>query len=147
MTMFKIGVFGLVFDKKGRVLLAHRRDWDLWNLPGGGLEEGEVLWEGVVREIKEETGLGVEVVRVSGVYAKPDAGEVVFSFVCRVVGGELGLSEEADELKYFPVNKLPREMFPKQAERVRDAVKNPKKVVMKVQKGPSSVELVKVGRL
>jgi ADP-ribose pyrophosphatase YjhB (NUDIX family) len=145
--MFKIGVFGIIFDGKRRVLLCHRRDYDLWNLPGGGLEKGEVPWEGVVREVREETGLEVEVERLAGVYAKPDQGEVVFSFVCTMVGGELRETDEADRLEYFEMDKLPRNTSPKQVERIRDVLKFPDQVVMKVQKGPSSVELVERGEL
>jgi len=50
--MFSIGVFGIIFDVEGRVLLCHRRDYDLWNLPGGGLETGEAPWEGLIREVR-----------------------------------------------------------------------------------------------
>ncbi len=89
--MFGIGVFAIVFDEHGRVLLCHRRDVDLWNLPGGGLEPGETPWDGVVREVREETGLEVAVQRLAGVYSKPEVNEVVFSFVCDVVGGALAL--------------------------------------------------------
>ncbi|MFA5994556.1 MAG: NUDIX domain-containing protein, partial [Parcubacteria group bacterium] len=69
---FTIGVFGIIRDEKNRVLLVLRQDYDLWNLPGGGLEKGESPWQGVVREVKEETGLDVEVVRLAGIYSKPD---------------------------------------------------------------------------
>ena len=51
--MFTIGVFGIMTDNEGRVLFCHRRDYDLWNLPGGGVEAGESPWEALVREIKE----------------------------------------------------------------------------------------------
>jgi 8-oxo-dGTP pyrophosphatase MutT (NUDIX family) len=51
--MFTIGVFGMITDNEGRVLFCHRRDYDLWNLPGGGVEAGERPWEALVREIKE----------------------------------------------------------------------------------------------
>jgi len=49
--MFKIGVFAIIFNEKKEVLLCHRRDYDLWNLPGGGLEENESPWDGIIREI------------------------------------------------------------------------------------------------
>ncbi len=45
--IFRIGVFALIFDDQGRVLLGHRRDIDWWNLPGGGMEAGETV-EGCV---------------------------------------------------------------------------------------------------
>ena len=69
-----------------QVLLVHRSDYDLWNLPGGGLEKGESPWQGVIREVKEETGLNVSVTRLAGVYSKPDVDEIVFSFECKIIG-------------------------------------------------------------
>jgi 8-oxo-dGTP pyrophosphatase MutT (NUDIX family) len=52
-----LGAFAIIFDEQNRVLLSHRRDMDLWNLPGGGVESGELPTEAVIREVKEETGL------------------------------------------------------------------------------------------
>lgn len=40
--MFSIGAFAVIFDDRQRVLLCHRRDMDAWNLPGGGVESGEL---------------------------------------------------------------------------------------------------------
>lgn len=54
-TGFNIGVFAIVKDEKDRVLLCLRNDYNVWNLPGGGLEAGEAPWQGVIREVKEET--------------------------------------------------------------------------------------------
>jgi 8-oxo-dGTP diphosphatase len=59
--LFSIGAFAVIFDAQGRVLLCHRRDMDVWNLPGGGVESGELPTETVVRETREETGLEVAV--------------------------------------------------------------------------------------
>ena len=73
------------------MLLCHRRDHDLWNLPGGALEHGEAPWDGVIREVREETGLEVEVSGLAGVYSKPEADDLVFSFLC--LGGEIALSD------------------------------------------------------
>ena len=47
---FRIGVYALIFDDE-RVLLAHRRDIDWWNLPGGGMEIGETVEEATCREV------------------------------------------------------------------------------------------------
>ena len=69
-SQFTIAAFGLIFDQQNRILLCHRRDYNLWNLPGGTMEAGEAPWETVVRELKEETGLDVEIVRLTGVYNK-----------------------------------------------------------------------------
>lgn len=46
--MFSLGAFAVIFDPQGRVLLCHRRDMDMWNLPGGGVESGELPDEAVV---------------------------------------------------------------------------------------------------
>lgn len=106
--MFTIGVFGLIFNEKAEVLLCHRRDYDLWNLPGGKLESKETPWEGVIREVKEETGLDVEVVKLTGIYSKStEKDEIVFSFLCEIIGGELTLNKEADKIEYFRLKNIP----------------------------------------
>jgi len=51
-----IGAFALIFNEHQDILLCHRRDLDLWNLPGGGMEAGETPWQAVVREVEEEVG-------------------------------------------------------------------------------------------
>ena len=143
--MFKIGVFGIITDERQRVLLCHRRDYDLWNLPGGGLIEGESPWNGMVREAKEETGLDVRVERLAGVYAKPDQNEIVFSFVCQVVGGRIAVNDEADRIAYFPLEEIPSHTSPNQVERIRHALQSGE-CALKMQSGPSSIELLRSGK-
>src|SRR3989344_7059239 len=137
--MFKIGVFAIIIDDDGRVLLCHRRDYDLWNLPGGSLEKGEVPWDGVRREVMEEVGLHVDVERLSGVYAKPDKDEIVLSFVCKIVGGKMKATDEADRIEYFALENIPSNTSPKQVERISDAL-NGNQCITRVQKGPSSID-------
>ena len=55
----------------GRLLLVHRADNDLWALPGGGHEVGESIEDTVVREVKEETGMDVQVTGLVGLYTNP----------------------------------------------------------------------------
>jgi mutator protein MutT len=141
--MFKIGVFAIIFDEQKRVLLCHRRDFDLWNLPGGGLEKGETPWDGVAREVKEEVGLDVEVERLAGIYSKPDKDEVVFSFICRVLGGKISTSEEADEIAFFNFSDLPSNTVPKQVERIHDILVCDTNVILKTQRGPSATAAIK----
>ena len=57
----------MILDTGGRVLLCHRRDMDVWNLPGGAVDGGELPTEAAVRETKEETGLDVAVQSLVGV--------------------------------------------------------------------------------
>ena len=135
--MFTIGAFAIIFNAQGQVLLSHRRDVDMWNLPGGGMESRELPTEAVIREVMEETGLEVTVERMVGVYGKVDKDDLVFAFVCKVVGGELRLSDEADEHRYFDVNALPPNTLQKQVERIFDAVRDLPAPVFRRQNMPS----------
>lgn len=85
---FRVSVYAVIFER-GKVLLAHRRDIDWWNLPGGGMEAGETVEEAMRREVREETGLEVVVEKLFGVYSKPQKNEVVLALRCRAVGGTL----------------------------------------------------------
>lgn len=103
-------VVAVVEDDKGRILLIHKTDNDLWALPGGGHDIGESIAETVVREVKEETGYDVEVTAIVGTYTNPrhvmayDDGEVrqQFSicFTARLIGGELKTSNESREVAW-----------------------------------------------
>jgi 8-oxo-dGTP diphosphatase len=133
---FRIGVFAVV-HRDGRVLLARRRDSGWWNLPGGGLERGETVDEGAVREVLEETELLVAVERLIGVYSKPQAEEVVLTFSCRVIGGSLAETDESTEFGWWPPDQLPERTLPKHAERVQDWVAGASTALIKAQRSPS----------
>lgn len=143
---FRIGVFAVILDDSNKILMCHRTDRNLWNLPGGGMEKGETPWEGVIREVDEETGLQVEVEKMTGVYAKPDQNEVCFTFLCKIVGGKMTLTNESDKIEYFKLIDLPQNISPKQIERIKDALVQ-KEILMKTQKGPSSKKLIEKGIL
>ena len=134
---FSIGASAVIFDDSWRVLLCLRRDVPVWNLPGGAMERGETPWEAVIREVREEVGVEAEVVGLSGVYSKPEQADVVFCFVCRVVGGELRESDEAAEVRYFAVGEMPETTSWNHVERIRDALEWSGRVSLKVQPGPS----------
>lgn len=143
--MFTVGAFAIILDKQSRVLLCHRRDYDLWNLPGGGVKKGESPWEGVIREVKEEVCLDVKIVRLQGIYYKPEKDDLVFCFICEPIGGKITLTEEADKIEYFELMNIPHNISSKQLERVKDALKGDN-LILKIQKGPSSIKLVKQGK-
>lgn len=100
----------VVTDDQGRILLQRRRDNGLWALPGGGMELSDSLPGTAVREVKEETGLDVEITGLVGTYTDPrhiiaySDGEVRRQFnVCftaRITGGELTISDESTELRF-----------------------------------------------
>ena len=100
----------IVADNHGRIALVKRKDNELWALPGGGMELGESIEQGAVREVKEETGLDVEVVGLVGVYTNPqhvmayDDGEVrqQFSlcFTTKLLGGVLQFDDESTDIAW-----------------------------------------------
>lgn len=138
---FTIGAFAIIFDEQRRVLLCHRRDRDMWNLPGGGVERGELPTDAVVRETKEEVGLEVAVERLVGVYGKPEKAEFVFAFVCQIAGGQLALTDESDANRYFAIDELPANISPKQVSRIRDALDGASQPIFRWQTEPSIVRL------
>lgn len=68
-------VSAVVTDSEGKILLHKRSDNFLWSLPGGAMELGESVKQAVIREMKEETGFDVEVLKCIGIY--PDPGHVI----------------------------------------------------------------------
>lgn len=111
-----VGV-GAVIVEDGRVLLIRRGQAPLlgeWSLPGGVLECGETLREGVVREAQEETGLVVEAIEMLGVYERVTrAGDgrvryhyVLIDFLCRPVEGELRAGSDATDVRWFEQDEL-----------------------------------------
>ena len=144
--MFSIGAFAVILDHQHRVLLCHRRDLDVWNLPGGGVETGELPTEAVVREVKEETGLDVTVDRLVGVYGKTDKDELVFTFACRIVGGEIAATDEADNCEYFEIERTPSNTAPKHVGRIHDAIDFAVQPVFRRQTEQSAREMLHVQR-
>ena len=129
----RIGANAVIFDDLGRVLLTKRADNSSWCLPGGHMDIGEMIAETVVRETEEETGLEVKVVRAIGIYSKPYPDFkyrnirnqiMAITFLCRVMGGRLRLTNETSDYAYFPPDQLPSPMLAGHDIRVLDAVKN-----------------------
>lgn len=129
---FRVAVSALIFHE-GNILLAHRRDIDWWNLPGGGMEAGETVDEALRREVYEETGLEIEVGQLVGVYSKPQKQEVVLAFRCQVRAGEPRETDETSECRYFPADALPSNTLPKHRERVEDALRNQQSAILRPQ--------------
>jgi 8-oxo-dGTP pyrophosphatase MutT (NUDIX family) len=132
-----VGVNAVVTDERGRVLLARRDRPPVWNLPGGSWEPGESLWDTAVREVREEVGLEVEVVRLTGIYDRNPDGNPVLVFLCRWVSGEPRTSREATELGWFSPDALPSDIHPYQPQRIRDALDNNPEAILVRQTGRS----------
>ena len=123
--MFKISVFAIIFNAENQVLLNHRRDYDLWNLPGGRLNDNENPKKGVHREVKEEVGISIAITRLGHIYYRPLQQNIVFTFICHQTKGTLSLSDEADAVGYFSLSDLPKNLIPTHKQRILDVIAEP----------------------
>jgi 8-oxo-dGTP diphosphatase len=108
-----------ILDGDGRVLLARRAiepDAGLWDVPGGFLEEGEDPVDGLRRELREETGLEIEVGDFVGLFTDtygdgPDASHVLnLVWETRLAAGEPVPGDDVAELRWFPKDALPSDV-------------------------------------
>lgn len=90
-----VSVAGVVIDGHNQALMIQRRDNKHWEPPGGVLETGESITDGLRREVREETGLEVEPVALTGVYKNMPRGIIALVFRCEITGGELTINDEA----------------------------------------------------
>ncbi|MCV4231134.1 NUDIX domain-containing protein [Virgibacillus sp. LDC1] len=108
---------GFVEDGQGNILLVKTRDGG-WVYPGGQVEVGENLIDGLIREIKEESGIDVSVGSLVGVYSNTGIQkwyddvtdvptQVGFDFVCQPIGGELlSFSEETTDSRWVAKDRV-----------------------------------------
>ncbi len=124
--MTEIAGLAAIFDHQGRVLLVHQTYGQrVWSFPGGRAESGEAPWSAAIREVKEETGLDVEIVRLASVYYFSDRDGLGFHFLCRVVGGALQVDgREISEAAFFDPEHLPVPMMQPGRQRLVDILAN-----------------------
>jgi len=113
-----IGVGALIFQR-GRILMAQRgkeplKNW--WSLPGGALELGERLTDGVRREVREETGLEIRPLGVLEIFERiildanraPEYHYVLIDYICRIEGGELRAGDDVCAVEWVRQRDLPK---------------------------------------
>ena len=130
----RLGCSATLFnDERNQVLLTRRKDNGSWCLPGGMVEVGESVSESCAREVLEETGLEVRVLRLTGVYSDPNqvivypdgnqAYAVVLNFEVELICGEPGLSSETIGVDWFPLSEaVEMDLFHGHAQHIRDAM-------------------------
>jgi 8-oxo-dGTP diphosphatase len=116
-----VSVAGVVVDGTGRILTIRRHDNGHWEAPGGVLELDESPEDGVRREVAEETGMIVQVDRLTGVYKNITRGIVALVFRCSPGVGQPHSTSEALEVRWMTRDEVRDLMDPAFAIRVLDA--------------------------
>lgn len=120
----------VVIIRDGKILLVKRGvepKKGLWSLPAGFIEVDETVQQCAIREVKEETGLDIELTGVLNVYTIFDDPRYVCLLVvykANIKGGILKPGDDADATEYFPPHALPPIAFAKHSEAIKSAFKN-----------------------
>ena len=107
---------GLVEDQAGNILIVKTHHGG-WVFTGGQVEVGENLMDGVIREVKEESGIDIEVTSLIGVYTNSGMHKwydgvtdvptkLMLDFACKPIGGELGTSDETTDSRWIKKEKV-----------------------------------------
>ncbi|WP_077615590.1 NUDIX domain-containing protein [Caenibacillus caldisaponilyticus] len=124
-----VSAAGVITNDEGHLLLV-KTFWraDTWELPGGQIELGEALENAVKREIFEESGIVVAVDGLTGVYKNLKKDILTLVFRGRQVGGRLRISEETQDVGFFPNDPHVLDQLvtrPHLRARIRDAFERP----------------------
>ncbi|MDF2260988.1 NUDIX hydrolase [Streptantibioticus ferralitis] len=96
-----MSVAGVIVDDRGRALLVQRRDNGHWEPPGGVLEAGETVPDGLRREVWEETGIKIALpAALTGVYKNMTGLVVSLVFRCEAIDGSPTIGEETRALRW-----------------------------------------------
>ena len=103
----------MIIEKDGKILLIKRAKEpfkDIWEIPGGFVNYGELVEHTAIREAKEETSLEVRPKEILGVYSDPDRDPrnhvIAVAFIMEVIDGKVRLNDESKDWKWEELNKI-----------------------------------------
>lgn len=103
-------VAGVIISVRGKLVMIRRSmepGVGRWTFPAGFVDRGEVVEEAAVREVKEETGLDVELTGLVGVYSRAGDTNILVVYAGHVFGGDLRAGDEAQDAGLFDPDDLP----------------------------------------
>ena len=119
-------VEAIIRDREDRILVLKRNNAPAkgeWWFPGGRVHKGETLSEALIREVKEETGLNIEVANLVGVYTRlfPERHDISIVFLCSLNDGNIRLNHEHSNAKFLSIKRALKELHPELQKVVKDA--------------------------
>jgi len=114
------GSFSICQNHAGKILLVKRKDYPIWDLPGGKIESGESPKESAIRETFEETGFQIGNLSLVGTYFNPELEDRQYIFKAEILKGSLNFTgDETAQLDFFSPDKLPLLMVPHRKLQIR----------------------------
>lgn len=106
---YRVAVAAIILDDKGCILLCKHtyRKSNPWGLPGGGLEHRENPEDGILREVREETGLEVRVEKLLSAERAQNNNHISLIYLCKISGGEFKPNYEISQTRFFSLDALP----------------------------------------
>lgn len=108
----KIDTRAVIF-KDNKILLTHENN-GTWSLPGGWCDVLESVGSNTIKEVKEETGLNVETVKIISIQDRNKHNKPIYAYgvckvfiLCNIMGGEFTKNIETTEIKYFSLDEIP----------------------------------------
>lgn len=115
-----VSVAALVTNEQGQILLVNS-PWRGWEYPGGLIEPGETFQEALHREVREETGVEIEITGFVGICKNIERDIVNIDFTARYIGGELQTSPESTEVIWAdPKEAIEKITFPLTKKRLKN---------------------------
>ncbi len=136
---------GIIFsDNRQKVLLIKRRDVPVWVLPGGGIEKNESIEDAIIREILEETGYKVNILKKVGEYTPVNKlSKFTHLYECQIISGKAKLSDETKDVQFFDIKSLPKLIPPPYPEWIEDAHQNLNYIISKKLYSITYLSLIK----
>jgi 8-oxo-dGTP diphosphatase len=119
-----VGVEAMIVNDHNEILFLKRNNPPVkgeWWFAGGRIKRGETFEEALRREVKEETGLDIDIIRFIGVYNRlfPERHDITLGFLCKCRNEKVILNDEHSEYKFC--KKIPSDINPNLLNIIKDS--------------------------